>query len=105
MALRGSPHPRGDGPEQFTEIKGGKTFSPPAWGWSDRTLLPTDDAIVLPTRVGMVRGPTPDREQRRRSPHPRGDGPHPGIARAFRDVFSPPAWGWSASMGGQIERV
>ena len=29
-------------------------------------------------------------------PHPRGDGPASGGKEPVIDVFSPPAWGWSA---------
>ena len=52
--LRGSPHPRGDGPWWgdcfFVQFE----FSPPAWGWSDEPAALSETLEVLPTRVGMV---------------------------------------------------
>ena len=50
---------------------------------------------VLPTRVGMVRRLHRPPEHRRRSPHPRGDGPGDALRPTIERGFSPPAWGWS----------
>ncbi len=54
--FRRSPHPRGDGPPWATVTEPLVAFSPPAWGWSDRSVNPSGFGTVLPTRVGMVRG-------------------------------------------------
>ena len=53
---RSSPHPRGDGPLDFRMLYNLFEFSPPAWGWSAYAETMADTALVLPTRVGMVRG-------------------------------------------------
>src|SRR6266567_1062489 len=71
-------------------------FSPPAWGWSGIVLQISSQITVLPTRVGMVRIFARSRGRRRRSPHPRGDGPVVVGFQSTQAVFSPPAWGWSA---------
>ncbi len=73
-------------------------FSPPAWGWSVSTPESEKRQNVLPTRVGMVRTENESRERKKRSPHPRGDGP--AVVGDWNVIvtFSPPAWGWS---GGQ----
>ncbi len=70
-----SPHPRGDGPSSSVGGPVGRSFSPPAWGWSGVSLRMEANARVLPTRVGMVRGARAPPQAPRRSPHPRGDGP------------------------------
>ncbi len=90
-----SPHPRGDGPLLQAPHLTGSTFSPPAWGWSDRSGAGWDPATVLPTRVGMVRPRVHLSALGGRSPHPRGDGPAIAYCRSVADWFSPPAWGWS----------
>ena len=90
-----SPHPRGDGPAQVQPAPVAPPFSPPAWGWSESTVVPVFAGEVLPTRVGMVREAPRHTESRCGSPHPRGDGPPPTVHRQHRDKFSPPAWGWS----------
>ena len=90
-----SPHPRGDGPQGNppSEIK--TKFSPPAWGWSAHARLGAPHVIVLPTRVGMVRGSPLCHRRRASSPHPRGDGPSSNFFSSSARMFSPPAWGWS----------
>ena len=55
LAAQGSPHPRGDGPYQNDRKERRLRFSPPAWGWSERSQWLADCFAVLPTRVGMVR--------------------------------------------------
>ena len=50
-----SPHPRGDGPPVLIAVTGSTEFSPPAWGWSEKSNKATLNDSVLPTRVGMVR--------------------------------------------------
>ena len=91
----GSPHPRGDGPVKRAGQKSLKTFSPPAWGWSDDRFLWPAMLRVLPTRVGMVRRTTTSSTWLRCSPHPRGDGPQGTTVAVTGLTFSPPAWGWS----------
>ena len=90
-----APHPRGDGPlREFADANGTKC-SPPAWGWSGLTGMALERRYVLPTRVGMVRGPGRQRVGDRCAPHPRGDGPVPSSLRVRGLQCSPPAWGWS----------
>src|ERR1039458_6475274 len=54
-AIRGAPHPRGDGPFTVLSVSGTWECSPPAWGWSDLATKHVQSLCVLPTRVGMVR--------------------------------------------------
>ena len=76
LGQSGSPHARGDGPNQL-----GESSSPP---------------VVLPTCVGMVRTRRRSRGWRSGSPHARGDGPVWRATSAGRPrAFSPRAWGWS----------
>ena len=110
------PHPRGDGPVNVAPQWRSRWFSPPAWGWSNGCGERKTREPVFPTRVGMVRSAVADAEHRQGFPHPRGDGPpwtvttcptslfsHPrgdgprtsGVEPGWQ-VFSPPAWGWSA---------
>ncbi len=91
----GSPHPRGDGPSSGLAGGAELVFSPPAWGWSGRTVTLDEPAKVLPTRVGMVRARPPRNCSPPSSPHPRGDGPPHKSSPAVWPKFSPPAWGWS----------
>ncbi len=70
-----SPHPRGDGPATHSVTSFVMAFSPPAWGWSVCLKMSRPLPPVLPTRVGMVRGPALFTMRFLRSPHPRGDGP------------------------------
>jgi len=72
-----SPHPRGDGPADLGESMSDEWFSPPAWGWSVNSCTRMPAALVLPTRVGMVRRLRAVSYGDIRSPHPRGDGPTP----------------------------
>ena len=73
-----------------------KPYSPPAWGWSDRPLRGGNSLRVFPTRVGMVRYRGGCCNQRGRIPHPRGDGPVRPYGPTQAQMYSPPAWGWSA---------
>ncbi len=91
----GSPHPRGDGPISVVVLRSVGQFSPPAWGWSANAVGGRHRAIVLPTRVGMVRRRSPAPWPRAGSPHPRGDGPITAYDPSTDHPFSPPAWGWS----------
>ncbi len=101
----GSPHPRGDGPRRGYYLPDSEEFSPPAWGWSDGGDGCRFAGRVLPTRVGMVRRQAPGFVYGGRSPHPRGDGPKREQHAAFRERFSPPAWGWSAEGELATERA
>ena len=51
----GSPHARGDGPNEGISRQAADEFSPRAWGWSGLRSLRNVTDVVLPTRVGMVR--------------------------------------------------
>ncbi len=92
-----SPHPRGDGPYLSKASRIPALFSPPAWGWSAFWLTEHGTQLVLPTRVGMVRGNPQIHVAELRSPHPRGDGPGWGLPDDEPGLFSPPAWGWSVA--------
>ena len=92
---RSSPHPRGDGPNGLAFLEGTEEFSPPAWGWSVRSLYSQPKPLVLPTRVGMVLIHAITGRPGGGSPHPRGDGPFPREEGFYPHEFSPPAWGWS----------
>ena len=91
-----SPHARGDGPPTAPNVLAVALFSPRAWGWSGPSRKHHRPALVLPTRVGMVRRTGTENETSRRSPHARGDGPGPGGGWGSERAFSPRAWGWSA---------
>ncbi len=95
LLTRCSPHPRGDGPSLALNRWMPLQFSPPAWGWSVGNRAAPKRAVVLPTRVGMVRMVSARRVQALRSPHPRGDGPLAFSRFLPHWAFSPPAWGWS----------
>ncbi len=99
----GSPHSRGDGPNELTMIELEEQFSPPAWGWSAAPGGLPDQWLVLPTRVGMVRYHARLRAFQRGSPHPRGVGPRSGAWRVPRATFSPPAWGEPRLVGGWFD--
>ena len=92
-----SPHPRGDGPPNSQHHWCGRSFSPPAWGWSGVRGWSGCMIAVLPTRVGMVRQSQRLSPVGTRSPHPRGDGPLEPKVEPQPHEFSPPAWGWSVS--------
>ena len=100
----GSPHPRGDGPSSVRVTPAFTWFSPPAWGWSLNVRYGTWTDYVLPTRVGMVPSHTFERPVAACSPHPRGDGPIIQILDRGRDLFSPPAWGWSRLTPDPMDR-
>ena len=53
--LAGAPHPRGDGPCVLHALYKRIQCSPPAWGWSAKSVRSHPRHRVLPTRVGMVR--------------------------------------------------
>ena len=92
----GSPHPRGDGPDDGPGQGQDDGFSPPTWGWSGSGKPQGQGPTVLPTHVGMVRAPLRASARAARSPHPRGDGPPFSDRTAPLRQFSPPTWGWSA---------
>jgi len=92
-----SPHVRGDGPRWCDATDTGGEFSPRAWGWSECLRGTPDQVCVLPTCVGMVRQhPTPA-VLAPCSPHVRGDGPISLAELEDSALFSPRAWGWSAT--------
>ena len=93
-----SPHPRGDGPDEYRRGIRPDWFSPPAWGWSGHRMRLPRLLRVLPTRVGMVRLTKPQKNNRKSSPHPRGDGPFAYKVDKTSVEFSPPAWGWSGGV-------
>ena len=72
-------------------------YSPPAWGWSAKTVETATEPVVFPTRVGMVRQDCRCAPERKSIPHPRGDGPVPDRLVLKLVKYSPPAWGWSGS--------
>ena len=93
-----SPHARGDGPFSVAGMFQKYLFSPRAWGWSGTPRRSSIDNRVLPTRVGMVRGPGGTVRLSNRSPHARGDGPRTELPAGPAFRFSPRAWGWSGLM-------
>ena len=90
-----SPHACGDGPSNRSWLARARMFSPRVWGWSVRVVQALQGVPVLPTRVGMVRGPGPALHGRGRSPHACGDGPFNVSLPQFTAPFSPRVWGWS----------
>ena len=60
-------------------------------------ILSSFVAGVLPTRVGMVRVQPLGVQPLGGSPHTRGDGPPETNPDYTALMFSPHAWGWSAS--------
>ena len=93
----GCPHARGDGPWKTRALSCTRSLSPRAWGWSDEIVNREQDKLVVPTRVGMVRGTRPNMWKPPRCPHARGDGPAGWAVRTFARLLSPRAWGWSVS--------
>ena len=93
-----SPHVRGDGPRRGRLSWRRALFSPRAWGWS--VVLPhcLPQQAVLPTCVGMVRLCAPLTMTLSGSPHVRGDGPMKITQLCPPSLFSPRAWGWSATI-------
>ena len=96
----GFPHPRGDGPRKNTSTRTRLMFSPPAWGWPERSSPNSSSCGVFPTRVGMARNQETGIQGRACFPHPRGDGPYQPCFRKIGETFSPPAWGWPADSHG-----
>ncbi len=92
------PHTRGDGPQGCARRAQDGLFSPHAWGWSDCRPSPPGRCSVFPTRVGMVRCNKCGDPPATGFPHTRGDGPVLTGIRETHYVFSPHAWGWSATM-------
>ncbi len=90
-----SPHTRGDGPPPTSEPANSAAFSPHAWGWSEHRHAEPQGALVLPTRVGMVRSGRYTPWSSTSSPHTRGDGPKQERGACSMQEFSPHAWGWS----------
>src|ERR671925_351058 len=74
----------------------GNKFSPRVWGWSDLMAGRYDNAIVFPTRVGMVRSFAGGRPACASFPHACGDGPQFEGTDNSGQQFSPRVWGWSA---------
>ena len=89
------PHARGDGPVICTADGEGVALSPRAWGWSDSFMETLDRAVVVPTRVGMVRAAAGQKVESGSCPHARGDGPSCSPANVTDSSLSPRAWGWS----------
>ena len=89
----GSPHTRGDGPEQGRAQSLQDLFSPHAWGWSAQTNPILRYKMVLPTRVGMVRPLPTSARYDCSSTHTRGDGPEFTIQIDAVNGFSPHRWG------------
>ncbi|KAF0093298.1 MAG: hypothetical protein E1N59_2990 [Puniceicoccaceae bacterium 5H] len=93
----GIPHPRGDGPHLANAFVPSMRYSPPAWGWTVVLVLELVICDVFPTRVGMDRRLSRIHRLPQRIPHPRGDGPLRMARSLDLRVYSPPAWGWTAS--------
>ena len=89
------PHARGDGPSESALPPASLAFSPRAWGWSASRPRRVPPRFVFPTRVGMVRLPTPAAPLLSCFPHARGDGPLATTGTLTITLFSPRAWGWS----------
>ena len=92
-----SPHMRGDVPLKPSPHSVANLFSPHAWGCSGRRMHVLGRHDVLPTCVGMFRGFFGRRRRKLGSPHMRGDVPFHGQFLALPDLFSPHAWGCSAT--------
>ena len=112
---RRNPHARGDGPIDaiIRQFRMGK--SPRAWGWTVVGDVLPDEAVEIPTRVGMDRSDHEDQNYRQeiptrvgmdrpsvkrpaiaaRNPHARGDGPDGQLISAEQKTKSPRAWGWT----------
>ncbi len=97
------PHPRGDGPLPHWGTAPLFGISPPAWGWPAAALGDCTVVWDFPTRVGMAREDTLERDVTPRFPHPRGDGPACRSHSSALTMISPPAWGWPAD--GQSLRL
>ena len=95
-----SPHARGDVPQNQQDAKEAANFSPRPWGCSGgrRGLLAC--LRLLPTPVGMFRGPGPRGPRGRPSPHARGDVPSRTRTPDSEIDFSPRPWGCSEAADG-----
>ncbi len=91
------PHARGDGPYAEYVVEKPIRFSPRAWGWTGYKAPQTTPEPVFPTRVGMDRRHRAPPSNLCRFPHARGDGPDRDLAYQVHSMFSPRAWGWTAS--------
>ena len=100
-----SPHTRGDVPYKFAHTRIARAFSPHAWGCSDIIVNRLSIIIVLPTRVGMFRRPSPTRGFSSRSPHTRGDVPLWATLAFHGRRFSPHAWGCSSDSVSGVRRA
>ena len=95
VALAASPHARGDVPPGRPAGQSRSDFSPRPWGCSDFDRRPEPEQVLLPTPVGMFRGPRPLRRGLVPSPHARGDVPMTPSGQTIRETFSPRPWGCS----------
>ncbi len=86
-----APHARGDGPARTGSPTASTPCSPRTWGWSHDAPCRVGGGGVLPTHVGMVRGPRPRNGRGDRAPRARGDGVLPGAGRA-RGGSTPESW-------------
>ena len=96
--LRRFPHTRGGGPYTSARTPGAYEFSPHAWGWTSSSQTRLCPVAVFPTRVGVdlyTGRPSP---ARRGFPHTRGGGPRTKDCIGRITMFSPHAWGWTASL-------
>ena len=88
------PRPRGDGPSGRFRRRLWTTRSPPARGWPVGGEGAAPRLYAFPARAGMARHPGEVRQDRRRVPRPRGDGPAATGCRRRPARRSPPARGW-----------
>ncbi len=92
------PHTRGDGPPNLPNFLEFVAFSPHAWGWTARCKNRCGYTRVFPTRVGMDRSSVRWSRRDFCFPHTRGDGPIGTWPGGEAGMFSPHAWGWTASV-------
>ena len=91
------PHTRGDGPMICRRSSRWSMYSPHAWGWTNRRIMPRKLPIVFPTRVGMDRDQYLSYDWRNSIPHTRGDGPSTLPRSMYARMYSPHAWGWTGA--------
>ena len=92
---RPSPHARGDVPPRFAPRAATSAFSPRPWGCSAPPAADRIPRRLLPTPVGMFRGPRPALARAHPSPHARGDVPAQKGRADEAKAFSPRPWGCS----------
>ncbi len=93
------PHVRGGGPGTRLAVQQMREYSPRAWGW---TVGPTgrhQASAVFPTCVGVDRCLSCPQPKHTSIPHVRGGGPTPTGLISTPIMYSPRAWGWTASSG------